>query len=144
MGEERHIGVAISGGGHRATAFGFGALLALVDADANSHVLSISSVSGGSITNGVTAAGPDYGTVTAEAYEAHIRPTLNVVANVGLLLGFARATKWYVIRLAALVVVGAISLLSSLVVAWFGAKSLSVALLVVGVLALVGAWLTFR
>ena len=40
------------GRGHRATLFGLGALLYLVDAKANAHVTSIASVSGGSLTNG--------------------------------------------------------------------------------------------
>src|SRR5260370_29752440 len=46
------IGVALSGGGHRATIFGLGALLYLVDAGLNRSVQSITSVSGGSILNG--------------------------------------------------------------------------------------------
>lgn len=46
------IGVALSGGGHRATIFGLGALLYLVDAGLNRSVRSMTSVSGGSILNG--------------------------------------------------------------------------------------------
>ena len=46
------IGVALSGGGHRATIFGLGALLYLTDAGLNRSVRSITSVSGGSILNG--------------------------------------------------------------------------------------------
>ena len=45
------IGVAISGGGHRATLFGLGALMFLADAGRNGDVCSIASVSGGSLTN---------------------------------------------------------------------------------------------
>jgi hypothetical protein len=48
----RSIGVALSGGGHRATVFGLGALMYLVDAGLNHSVTSVSSVSGGSILNG--------------------------------------------------------------------------------------------
>jgi predicted acylesterase/phospholipase RssA len=48
---ERRIGVALSGGGYRAAAWGMGALLYLVDAHLNDSVVSASSVSGGSITN---------------------------------------------------------------------------------------------
>lgn len=45
------IGLAISGGGHRAALFGLGALLYLVDAGKGAHLGSIASVSGGSLTN---------------------------------------------------------------------------------------------
>lgn len=45
------IGVAISGGGYRATLFGLGVLLYLADVARNNEVVTISSVSGGSITN---------------------------------------------------------------------------------------------
>ena len=45
------IAVALSGGGYRAAMFGLGVLLYLVDAAKNCEVTSISSVSGGSITN---------------------------------------------------------------------------------------------
>lgn len=49
------IGVALSGGGHRAALFGLGVLLYLVDAGKNGEVTSIASVSGGSLTNGYVA-----------------------------------------------------------------------------------------
>ena len=49
------IGVALSGGGHRATAFGLGVLLYLVDSGLNRRVRSIASVSGGSILNAFVA-----------------------------------------------------------------------------------------
>jgi hypothetical protein len=47
--------VALSGGGHRATLFGLGALMAIVDTCANSRTRQIASVSGGSIANLVVA-----------------------------------------------------------------------------------------
>jgi hypothetical protein len=49
------IGVAISGGGHRATAYGLGVLLYLVDSGLNLKVNTITSVSGGSILNAFVA-----------------------------------------------------------------------------------------
>ena len=49
------IGVAMSGGGHRATVWGAGTILAVSDAGLARDVTSVSSVSGGSITNGVIA-----------------------------------------------------------------------------------------
>lgn len=48
---ERPIGVALSGGGYRAAAWGLGVLLYLADAGLNRDVVTISSVSGGSFTN---------------------------------------------------------------------------------------------
>jgi hypothetical protein len=47
--------VALSGGGHRASLYGAGALLCLVDVGINREVGSVVSVSGGSLTNGVLA-----------------------------------------------------------------------------------------
>jgi hypothetical protein len=47
-----HVAVALSGGGHRASLFGLGVLLALVDLGLNRLVTQVVSVSGGSITNG--------------------------------------------------------------------------------------------
>ena len=48
---KKHIGLSLSGGGHRATIFALGALLYLVDSGRNQDVRLITSVSGGSITN---------------------------------------------------------------------------------------------
>jgi predicted acylesterase/phospholipase RssA len=48
---QRRIGVAISGGGYRAAAWGLGALLYLTDAGLHGQIGTVSSVSGGSITN---------------------------------------------------------------------------------------------
>ena len=44
-----------TGGGHRATVWGAGTILAVSDAGLAHDVTSVSSVSGGSITNGVIA-----------------------------------------------------------------------------------------
>jgi hypothetical protein len=46
------IGVALSGGGHRAALFALGVLWYPADAGKNRSVTSIASVSGGSLTNG--------------------------------------------------------------------------------------------
>ena len=51
----RGVAVALSGGGHRATLFGLGALLYMARAGVNRSVTQISSVSGGSLTNGLVA-----------------------------------------------------------------------------------------
>jgi predicted acylesterase/phospholipase RssA len=50
-----HLALALSGGGHRATLFALGALLAVVDRGLNKRVVQIASVSGGSITNAFVA-----------------------------------------------------------------------------------------
>ena len=55
----KKIGIALSGGGHRASIFSLGALLYLVDSGRNVDVKTISSVSGGSITNAFLATMPD-------------------------------------------------------------------------------------
>jgi len=49
------IAVSLSGGGHRATLFGLGVLIALVDRGLNKRVKQIASVSGGSIVNAFIA-----------------------------------------------------------------------------------------
>src|SRR5437867_2779290 len=49
--EVKEIAVALSGGGHRATLFSLGVLMALVDLGLNDEVSQIAFVSGGSITN---------------------------------------------------------------------------------------------
>lgn len=55
-----HLALALSGGGHRATLFALGALLALVDRGLNKRVVQIASVSGGSITNAFVAQRCDF------------------------------------------------------------------------------------
>jgi hypothetical protein len=112
MTNERDIGVAMSGGGHRATAFGLGVLLALVDQRLNERVESISSVSGGSIANGIVMVGPDFGTVGSPDFERHISGALAAISDRGILLGGAPATRRYM-RL--LIVSGAVALAACIV-----------------------------
>ena len=52
--------IALSGGGHRASLFGLGAILYVTDARLNEQVTSIASVSGGSLTNGFIGTHLDY------------------------------------------------------------------------------------
>jgi hypothetical protein len=108
MTDTRDIGVALSGGGHRATVFGLGVLLALVDQDLNERVVSISSVSGGSIANGIAMVGPDYGTVRTADFESHIGKSLSAISDRGILLGGAPATRNYIRMLIGSLVVTAI------------------------------------
>ena len=63
------IGIALSGGGYRASLYALGALVYFVDARINKHVSVISSVSGGSITNGYVAQECDFSGVSPEQFE---------------------------------------------------------------------------
>jgi hypothetical protein len=78
------IGVAISGGGHRATVWGAGTLLALNDAGLAPAISSVASVSGGSITNGVVAHDVDLTTDAPEAVESSLGRLLRHVTGEGL------------------------------------------------------------
>ena len=82
----RKIAIALSGGGHRASLFGLGVLLYLTDAGRNRDVVSVSSVSGGSITNAWLAQRGDYSNLTPEELESRIvRPFAQRVAHLGTL-----------------------------------------------------------
>lgn len=59
MTDEPRLGLALSGGGFRATAFGLGALRALHDRDLLRHVRVVSGISGGSLLTAMWAYGPD-------------------------------------------------------------------------------------
>ena len=97
------IGLAISGGGHRATIWGLGTLLWLVDSGRNRDLVAISSVSGGSIVNGFVAHEvADLQTVGPDEFRRRIRPLLRHVADEGLFF-FGPATNPYVRGVMALV-----------------------------------------
>lgn len=65
----RDFGVALSGGGVRASAFALGALLYLVDSGLNRRVATISSVSGASLTNGfVLTRADDFGRLDRKSF----------------------------------------------------------------------------
>lgn len=121
MVHEQDVSVALSGGGHRATVFGLGALLALTDAGLNRRCTSISSVSGGSIANGIVLVGPDFATVDVATFEAHLQPALRSIASRGVLLKGAPATRNYLralIGFGALGVAGLVVALVSLIAHW--------------------------
>jgi hypothetical protein len=65
----REVGIALSGGGHRASLMALGALLYVVDAKVNKEVGTISSVSGGTITNTFVAQECDFRTVMSEDFD---------------------------------------------------------------------------
>lgn len=68
--EPARLGVALSGGGVRASLFALGALTYLVDSRECERVTEISSVSGGSITNAFVAQRCDFQRVTREEFDA--------------------------------------------------------------------------
>lgn len=79
------IGLAVSGGGHRATAWAVGSAAALVETGATADLVSLSSVSGGSIANGAVAkAGNLREQRDTAAFAADMGPTLRVAAVDGL------------------------------------------------------------
>lgn len=97
------IGVALSGGGHRATTWGLGVLLYLCDAGKNREVSSIASVSGGSIANGFVADRVAYDEAGGDDFRAAMRPLARNVAQEGL-FAFGPATNRYLYGLIALLV----------------------------------------
>ena len=82
----KSLAVSLSGGGHRATLFVLGALMYLVDANANANVTSIASVSGGSLTNGLVGQEVDFRqTGSAEFRQRVAAPLATQIALKGTL-----------------------------------------------------------
>lgn len=72
--QTRDFGVALSGGGVRASAFALGSLLYLVDSGLNKRVSVISSVSGASLTNGfVLSAVKDFSNTDSQSFDIAAR-----------------------------------------------------------------------
>lgn len=82
------IGVALSGGGHRAALFGLGVLLYLVDAEKNREVTSIASVSGGSLTNGFVAQAGNYRALSAQEFTPVAHELQRTIADKGTLWAY--------------------------------------------------------
>jgi hypothetical protein len=80
-----NIGLALSGGGNRASVFNLGVLLYLADAGKNTDVRSIASVSGGSVTNGYVAQLGNYDRGTAAEFRAATMPLTARLASKGTL-----------------------------------------------------------
>jgi predicted acylesterase/phospholipase RssA len=81
------ISIALSGGGHRASLFGLGVLLYLADANKNRDVESISSVSGGSLTNGYVGQAGNYRQMSPDEFWTAMAPFADRIANRGTLWG---------------------------------------------------------
>lgn len=88
------IGIAISGGGHRATLFGLGVLLYLSDVGKNREVASISSVSGGSLTNAYVGLRGTYSQQNAQDFWNTARQLASQIAQHGTLFAWI-GTKVY-------------------------------------------------
>lgn len=110
------IGVALSGGGHRATLFGLGALLYLADAEKNRDVSSISSVSGGSLTNGYVAQSGDYSSMTGAEFRTAATGLARRIAQQGTL--WASPVTWA--YLGGLIVFGLLVLVGTWFLPWPG------------------------
>ncbi|MHC4696531.1 MAG: patatin-like phospholipase family protein [Planctomycetota bacterium] len=112
--QRRRLAVCLSGGGHRATLFGLGALIYLVDSEVNHDVTSLASVSGGSLTNGFVGQNLDFkSTASAEFEEKVAKPLASQIANRGTLFA-PFATKLY---LAALIL-GVLVVFAPFAVVW--------------------------
>ena len=83
--DEQDLALALSGGGHRATLFGLGALLYLVDAGQGPRLGSIASISGGSLTNGYIGLHCDLTTASPEEVRRHAAALAHQVARRGTL-----------------------------------------------------------
>src|SRR5262245_8127179 len=94
MADDARLGVALSGGGHRAACWGAGALLGLVDAGVGADVASVSSVSGGSIANGVVALGGDLRAADRAGLERWLAPGVRQWAHDGLFFPGVKTDPW--------------------------------------------------
>ena len=100
---DQRIGIALSGGGHRAASWAAGAVLGLTDAGVAGDVVSVASVSGGSIANGVVATGGDLRAGDRAAVEGWLRPGLRRWAHDGLFFNGPATDGWVAMTLAAAV-----------------------------------------
>ncbi len=103
----RHIGVSLSGGGHRASLFGLGALIYLVDAGKGPEISCISSVSGGSITNGWVGLKTDLFVAASGDFRTDVAPLAAAVSTKGTLWS-APLTYAYLLLLAAILVIATV------------------------------------
>jgi predicted acylesterase/phospholipase RssA len=102
------VGVAVSGGGHRAALFGLGALLYLADAGKNRDVTSVASVSGGSMTNAYVGLKVDYARLDGPRFEESMKPFARQIAQRGTV--WAVWTTWAYLALLALWLAGTVAI----------------------------------
>jgi hypothetical protein len=100
--QHQHVAVALSGGGHRASLVGLGALLYLVDAGKGPEIACVSSISGGSLTNGDVGLAADLTAVDGEQFRTAVKPLAVATATDGTV--WARPlTYLYLLSLVAVV-----------------------------------------
>ena len=98
--------MALSGGGHRASLFGLGTLLYLVDAEVNTEVSSIASVSGGSLTNAYVGQTTNFQQVAPSTFESEATTLATQLARKGTL--FAAPLTWVFLIAALLIALPAV------------------------------------
>jgi predicted acylesterase/phospholipase RssA len=103
---ERHVAVALSGGGHRASAFALGVILYLARAEKTPEISSVASVSGGSLANGALAQDVDLSTASVAEVESAVARTARKLTGRGTLFGAPAVGIWA----AGLVVLGLVGL----------------------------------
>jgi hypothetical protein len=99
------LSIAASGGGHRATLFALGALQYVADAGTNRSTVSITSVSGGSITNGFIGQQVPFADVDGAGFQRAVTDPLTAqLTRTGTLFG-SWITKVYLVVLVVAAVV---------------------------------------
>lgn len=135
--QRRAIGVALSGGGHRATLWGLGALLYLVDAGKGSDIACVSSVSGGSLANAWVGLRVDLRSATPAEFRRETRPVAMAAATGGTV--WAAPLTFAYLGLVAAILVAAV-VLSFFLRGWTSAAMWIGVILAVGWLAQQRAW----
>jgi predicted acylesterase/phospholipase RssA len=97
------VGIALSGGGHRATLFGLGVLLYLARVGRNSEVLQIASVSGGSIASAYVAHRTNYRICSSAEFDKVTAQLGRQIADRGTLFAESETSK-YIIGILAITV----------------------------------------
>jgi hypothetical protein len=89
------IGIALSGGGFRGTVWSAGAVLAIADSGLGPDIVSVASVSGASITNGVLAKDLDLTTASSTSVEECLGRLCRYVTGEGLFLFGPSTDSWF-------------------------------------------------
>lgn len=118
---EKSLNVALSGGGLRATFFAFGAILYLLDSQDARRIAAISSVSGGSIANGVLADSNGFGNSEAsDATRERIARATWILSQRGAIFAPTLAKIFLVSIVSALALSGFVALLPLIVLSVTG------------------------
>jgi hypothetical protein len=137
-GTVTRVGVALSGGGHRASVWAAGLLLYLADAGRNGDIGVIASVSGGSITNGVVAQQMDYRQARADEVRDGLGPLLHHIAYTGLFF-WGPSTNLYVITVLGVLGLGLLGILAGLVMAFITGIGIAAGIVLVASLVVLAA-----